>query len=124
MIEDILPNAMKIGNRTVTVRAGDTTMDEDGNRAMGWYDFERFEIVIDETLKTRTQVIETFWHEIVHAINDYNRFHFEIAKELDDEDSPEVDAFHLDERLAESFAKTFLQVMQDNAEVLWLTTSE
>ena len=112
-----LPKEIKIGNRVVKVELRSFQNDEfEGMNAMGFYDSANFRIVIDADLEKNnpTQVLETFWHELMHAIFDYTRFGVELAQEIDDKDTPEYDAFKFEERYAETFAKVFLQVIQDN----------
>lgn len=113
-----LPKEIKIGNRIITVEFNDFKDDEFLSQmgAMGYYDPDNFRIVIDANLKNNnpTQVIETFWHELVHAIFDSIRFNVELQMEMDDKDSIGEDAFKIEERTTENFARTFLQVIQDN----------
>ena len=113
-----LPKEIKIGNRIVTVEFSDDKDDEylSDVGAMGFYDIQNFRIVIAANLKQNnpTQVVETFWHELMHAINDSIRFRFELENEMRDKDSIEEDAWKFEERIAEDFARTFLQVIQDN----------
>lgn len=113
-----LPEKIKIGNREITVEFSDDKDDEFLGEvgAMGFYDPQNFRIVIATNLKENnpTQVVETFWHELVHAIFDSIRFNVELQMEMDDKDPIAEDAFKIEERTTESFARTFLQVIQDN----------
>lgn len=110
-----LPKEVKIGNRTIPIEREELMANP-----LGYYDPLNLRIVIDSSL-SGTQMVETFWHEIVHAVFDYIRFGFEMAKEMDDKDTPETDAYKIEEYAAESFAKTFLQMMQDNPKLATLT---
>lgn len=108
----MIPTSVKIGNRTIKVTIGQI----DGD-LMGYYDPQNLEIVINDAL-SKVQKIETFWHELIHAINDYNRFEVEVQDEIqsqlsDGELNPE-DTARLEERITERFATTFLQVITDN----------
>ena len=113
-----LPKEIKIGKRIITVELREFSDDElmGGMNAMGFYDSANFRIVIDANLKENnpTQIIETFWHELVHAIFDSIRFNVELQMEMDDKDTIGEDAFKIEERTTENFARTFLQVIQDN----------
>lgn len=108
-----LPKEIKIGNRIITVDFND---EPDERGAFGFYDPSEFRIVILASLRESnpTQITETFWHELMHAIFDFNRFVFELATEIDDKDAPIEDALKFEEKMSEQFAKTFLQVLQDN----------
>lgn len=82
---------------------------------MGLYLPDEHKIQINSEIPQIHQ-IETFWHELIHAINDYNRVTVEIATELEKQ-APEnagENAWNLEERMTENFAKVFLQVIQDN----------
>lgn len=103
-----IPKSIKIGNRTIAVSQEVI----DGN-VFGFYDPMGMRIVMQKDLQPQA-LVETFWHELMHAIFDFIRFGFEMQTEMSDKDTPEVDAFKIEERTAENFAKTFLQVMQDN----------
>lgn len=107
------PSVLKIGNREVPVLFQPNLTDEAGNQLMGFYDMGNPRIVISSGMSSLATV-ETFWHELMHAIFDYTRFGVDMAMEMRDEDSPEMDAFKVEERAAENLAKTFLQVIQDN----------
>ena len=114
-----IPRKIKIGNRKVLVEFHDASKDDilrERGGAFGYYDPNNFRIVIDANLKENnpTQVIETFWHEVIHAINDSIRFNFELQEEMRDKDTVEEDAWKFEEKITESFARTFLQVIQDN----------
>ena len=113
--EKKIPKKIKIGNRTILVKFQQFDGDE-FKGVMGWYDGANFEIVIDGNLKKTnpTQVIETFWHEVIHAINHSIRFNMELQAEMNDKDTVEEDAWKFEEKITESFARTFLQVIQDN----------
>lgn len=99
---------MKIGNRNVAVQIAPL----DG--LMGMFDPREQTITIADNLTSRIDIVETFWHELVHAIFDYTRFSTQMQMEMDDGDSPEFDAYRFEENVTESFSKVLLQVMQDN----------
>lgn len=103
------PDKIKIGNRSVSVSVAEI---EDKN-IMGYYDLDNFAIVLSARL-TPVQAVGTFWHEMMHAIFDFTRFNVDMQVEMQDKDTPAEDAFKIEERAAENFAKTFLQVIQDN----------
>lgn len=105
-----IPKEIKIANRTIAVEV--TKIEP---QFMGLYHGDKLLIQINEELTPSLQV-ETFWHELIHAINDFNRVTVEIATELEKE-SPEnagENAWNLEERMTENFAKVFIQVIQDN----------
>ena len=108
-----LPSQLKIGNRTVPVIVQPNLVAGDGQPVMGLYDLENPTIYIAAGMKPLATV-ETFWHELMHAIFDYTRFGIDMQMEMETTDSPAIDAYKLEERSAESFAKVFLQVVQDN----------
>ena len=118
-----IPKEVKIGNRVITVEFNDEPEDLG---AFGFYDAEKFRIVISASKQhsNPTTVVETFWHELMHAIFDFNRFVNELATEIDDKDSPIDDAIKFEEKMSESFAKTFLQVLQDNPKLIEATQPE
>lgn len=104
-----LPKEIKIGNRTVEVAV--TKLDD---TLMGRYNMDTFKIELNKNM-TEPQMVETFWHELMHAIFDYNRVSIEIQTELQKEQNgQDADVWNLEERMAENFAKVFLQVIQDN----------
>lgn len=108
-----IPSQLKIGNRNVEVMFQPNLADEKGNPLFGQYDPSLPRITIAAGLSP-LETTETFWHELMHAIFDYTRFGIDMQMEMNDGDSAEVDAFKLEERSAESFAKVLLQVLQDN----------
>lgn len=117
-LDKVIPKKIKIGNRTITVEFNDFSEDDQltGIGAMGFYDPNNFKIVINSILRENnpTQIIETFWHEVIHAINHSIRFHMELQEEMNDKDTIEDDAWKFEEKITENFARTFLQVIQDN----------
>ena len=108
-----IPKEVKIGNRIITVEFND---EPETRGAFGFYDPTEFRIVLSasEEHSNSTTITETFWHELMHAIFDFNRFVFDLAQEIDDKDAPIEDAFKFEEKMSEQFAKTLLQVLQDN----------
>lgn len=105
-----IPKEIKLGNRTIAVEV--TKIDP---QYMGLYLIDEQKIQINSEISKPLQ-IETFWHELIHAINDYNRVTVEIATELEKEDPANAgeNAWNLEERMTENFAKVFMQVIQDN----------
>lgn len=110
----MLPESVKIGGRTVKVFSKLNLTAPDGVEVMGYFDPNRQEIYVNASIESADVLMETFWHELIHAINDFVRFDVELAKELDDEDSPELDAFKFNETFTERFSATLLQVIKDN----------
>lgn len=115
-----IPKQIKIGNRVIKVKFNNEPFEEG---AYGWYDSQNFRIVLSsaEQDSNPTVIAETFWHELMHAINDYNRFNVELQREMDDKDSPEMDAWKFEEMITERTAKTLLQVLQDNPSLIEAT---
>ena len=115
-----IPPQLKIGNRTVPVRFENDPRSSDDQEVMGYYDIGDPQIVLRAGMSPLATV-ETFWHELMHAIFDFTRFNVDMQMELDDGDSDAVDAMKIEERSAESFAKVLLQVIQDN-DIAHITT--
>lgn len=107
-----LPSKIKIGNRTVpvTVKA---KLKSNGTHVMGYYSLDDPAIFINDGMSPLATV-ETFWHELMHAIFDYTRFNIDMQMEMNSEDDNAESAFKIEERSAENFAKVMLQVIQDN----------
>lgn len=108
-----IPKEIKLGNRTIPISVAPI----DGN-VMGYYDSATQEIYLSDNL-TEPQLIETFWHELMHAIFDYHRFSADLRVELANSadnggETMGQDSYDFEERLAEDFALTFLQIIQDN----------
>lgn len=103
----LIPDSVTIGNRTVPISY------EPLDGIMGAYDLVNFRIILSPDLSP-VQLVETFWHELNHAILDYIRFSVEVQREMQSADDPSIVAFNLEETVAEDFAKVFLQVIQDN----------
>jgi len=105
-----IPKKVKVGTRTIPIE----TVDVDD----GWYGlyspFETKILLSRASIKSRSLAVETFWHELVHAVFDYIRFYNEMVMEMNDKDPIEQDAYKIEERVTESFAQTFLQVIHDN----------
>lgn len=103
-----IPDTIKIASREVQVRIAPLP---DG--LLGQFDPETQVITLsDKTSKSIT--IETFWHEVIHAINDFNSLDARLAQEIAREGNPDEQAFDLEERITDDFAKVFLQVITDN----------
>ena len=118
-MQPLIPTQLKIGNRTVPVTLQPDLVSGD-QPVMGYYRIDDPAIFIDANLKPLAMV-ETFWHELMHAIFDYTRFNVDMQMELNDGDSDAEDAFKIEERSAENFAKVMLQVIQDN-DIAHITT--
>ena len=107
-----IPSSLKIGNRTVPVTI-QANLKSDGREVMGFYSLEDPAIFINDGMSPLATV-ETFWHELMHAIFDYTRFNIDMQMEMRSKDSDAESAFKIEERSAENFAKVMLQVIQDN----------
>ncbi len=109
-----LPELIKVGSREVRVKVGALGAD-----LFGEFDPNTQTITLNQT-NTKMQMTETFWHELIHAINDFNRLDVELMMEMEAMQGggggdPETRAFMFEERMTEAFAGTFLQVIKDNA---------
>lgn len=104
-----LPKEIKIGNRTIEV-----SVEKMDAGLFGFYDPMEMKIALNKD-NNPVHMVETFWHELIHAINDFNRMSFEIQNEMATAgDNIQEQAFSLEERLTEDFAVTFLTVITDN----------
>lgn len=104
-----IPKTIKIGNREIEVKIEAMDMN-----LFGFYDPMALSINLNEA-NSPVHMVETFWHELIHAINDFNRMNFEIQNELNTGTQDVVEsAFSLEERLTEDFAVTFLMVIEEN----------
>lgn len=108
----LIPTQIKIGNRTVPVTIQENLRSGD-QEVMGFYSIEDPHIFINAGMSPLATV-ETFWHELMHAIFDFTRFNIDMQMEMDNSDSDAESAFKIEERSAENLAKTLLQVIQDN----------
>lgn len=104
-----IPTQIIIGNRTVTIEILD--INELGLK--GYYDDYEFRIVLNSS-NDSSSMVETFWHELVHAMFAYINFRTEMMMEMDDKDTLEADAWKIEERTTDNFARIFMQVIQDN----------
>ena len=106
-----IPDTIRIANRDVAIKYAKM----DG--LFGQYDPKESTITLNKD-NSKMQMIETFWHELIHAVNDYNRVGVEIADEIAagqmDGSDPEMRGWMLEERLTENFAKIFPQVIKEN----------
>lgn len=106
-----IPKEVKIGTRTIAIYVAPM------EGLFGQYSPLDQSIVLNAS-NTPSQMQETFWHELIHAINDYNRVYTTLAMEIEatqfDGGSPDVRAYNFEERMTEDFARVFLQVVQDN----------
>jgi len=109
----MIPESVKVGGRTVKIFVQEN-LALNNDPVMGYFNPETQEIYINADIKNADVLMETFWHELIHAINDFVRFDIELAKELRDSDSPEEDAFKFNETFTERFSATLFQVIQDN----------
>ena len=103
-----LPKELKVGSGNIKIEIAEL-----GDNLLGMYDTDSHVISLNKN-QSDMSMTETFWHELIHAINDYNRVTVEIATEIQKEDANPEDAWNLEERMTENFAKVFLQVIQDN----------
>lgn len=107
----IIPKSIKIGSREIAIEI--VPLDD----FHGKYDLTTYKISINSK-DNRMAQIETFWHEIIHAINDYNETETILANEIavsqQDGGDPEMRAFNLEEQMTQGFASIFLQVIQEN----------
>lgn len=114
MAKDIfekIPKKVKIGTREVKI---DIIEDPEWD-IMGAYSGMETRIVLNSAyVRSKSVAVETFWHELVHAVFDYIRFYNEMVMEMNDKDTVEYDAYKIEERTTESFAQTFLQVIHEN----------
>lgn len=108
-----IPEKIKIGNREVKIELVNLT--EFGLH--GQYDPETYIISINSE-DSRMAQIETLWHEIIHAVHDYNETMTSIANEIAasqmDGGDPEIRAYNLEEQMTQGFSSIFLQVIKDN----------
>lgn len=105
-----LPTKIKLASWDIAVKR--EAILKDG--LLGYYNPKDMVIVVDSSLGD-IQTLETFWHELIHAINDYNRLFIEIKAEVNQNDgSDEERIWMLEERVTENFAKVFMQVIKDN----------
>ncbi len=106
-----IPKLIKISSRDVKVIIGSLP-----DNLMGQFVPDTQTITLNKNL-SKVLLIETFWHELIHAINDYNRVTVEIATEIENNQeagNTTEQAYNLEERMTENFAKVFLQVITDN----------
>ena len=109
----MIPDELKVGTRTVKVIM-QPDLSIDGQQVLGLFRPDSQEIFLNASIESPDVLMETFWHELVHAINDFVRFDVELMKELDDSDSSAEDAFKFNETFTERFSVTLLQVIRDN----------
>lgn len=106
-----IPKVIKIGSREIEVKI-EALVDLHGQ-----YDPMTYIISINSK-DSRMAQIETFWHELIHAIHDYNETQAMIANEMMatqmDGGDAEMRAYNLEEQMTQGFASCFLQVIQDN----------
>lgn len=105
-----LPKEIKIASRTVKIE----TIPLEGDGLLGYFDHNQQAIYLSTDIQSADVLMETFWHELIHAINDYVRFEVEFQREVDDRDDLAVDAFNFNETFTEGFSKVLLQVIRDN----------
>lgn len=109
-----MPKELIIGTRTVPVKM----VSFDDPKLMGQYDPETQTISISKDMPM-SQQIETLWHEMIHAIHDYNGVQAAIANEMAagqyDGRNPDASAFNLEETLTNGFSNVLLQVITDNS---------
>ena len=108
-----IPKEVKIGNRVIKV---EFTKEADEMGVYGFYNPQEFRIGLSAAKENQnpTTVLESFFHELMHAVADHLRLGFEIEQEMNDKDSAAEDAFKIEERIAEGFARTLIQVFREN----------
>lgn len=108
-----LPKELLIGTRTISVEM----VSFDDPALMGQYDSTTQKILISKDMPM-SQQIETLWHEMIHAIHDYNGVQAAIANEIAvsqyDGGDPDARAFNLEETLTNGFSNVLVQVITDN----------
>jgi len=104
------PSEIKIGSRIVKVRFEDLS---EAN-LLGYFDQMEQEIVLNSQITNADILAETFWHELVHAINDFIRFEVELQREMNNADDSDESAFNFNEVFTERFSVTLVQVIKDN----------
>lgn len=103
-----IPDKIKVGTREVSVSVAPLD-----NNLAGSYFPDEMAIVLNST-NSKVQMIETFWHELIHAINDYTAFESTMAMEMMSGGDPEDRAFVMEEMMTENFSKVLLQVISEN----------
>lgn len=107
----MIPETIKIGDQEVRVYIASMV------DMYGFFDPENNTINLNVD-NTPAEMTATFWHELIHAINYYNRLQVELSMELgamqQDEADPEVRAAVLEERISEDFSRVFVQVIKEN----------
>lgn len=108
-----LPKTLKIGSRDIAVKM--TSFDDP--KLMGMYDSVEQVILISKDMP-KNQQIETLWHEMIHAIHDYNGVQAAIANEIAvsqyDGGDPDARAFNLEETLTNGFSNVLVEAIKDN----------
>lgn len=108
-----LPKEITVGSRTIPVKM--VTFDDP--KMMGMYDPNEQTISISMDMPISQQV-ETFWHELIHAIHDYNGVQAAIANEIAasqyDGGNPDARAFNLEETLTNGFSNILVQTISEN----------
>lgn len=110
----MIPDEIKIGMRTVKVLYADMGNLNEQGALMGQYDPNALTITLNSQMTDRALLMETFWHELVHAINDKIRFDFELSRELQTEQNVGEFVASFNETFTESFSQTLMQVLADN----------
>lgn len=105
----MIPEMVKIGLREVTVVYAPLA---DG--LLGTYDPNSLTITLSTKMQDPVLTMETFWHELIHAVNDKIRFDFELGRELATEQNIDEFVTSFNETFTESFSQTLMQVLKDN----------
>lgn len=104
-----IPKTIKVGTRTVTVEIG--SLDD---TLYGIFEPDLQKITLNEK-NTPSEMVATFWHELIHAINDLNRLDATLAREIEKETvDADAQAFDLEEQITAMFSDVFVQVISDN----------
>jgi hypothetical protein len=108
-----IPQEIKIGMRKVTVQVTDLGDLGVQGSLLGQYQPDTLTILLNNRIADPVLMMETFWHELVHAINDKIRFDFELNKEIQRGADPEA-VFNFEESFTEDFSQTLMQVLSEN----------
>lgn len=103
-----IPTLIKVANRDIQVKI--EALDDN---LYGMYTPNTLTISLNKK-NSPVIMVETFWHELIHAINDYNRVQYEIRLEISRKGEPDEQAYILEETITNDFANVFMQVIKVN----------
>lgn len=109
----MIPDEIRIGSRTVKVTM-EPNLELNGQKLLGMFMPDKQEIVLSADIQSADVLMETFWHELVHAINDFVRFDVQLQHEIESADSSSEAVWNFNETFTERFSVTLLQVIRDN----------